>query len=232
METLDGKTALITGAKGGLGTYVTKTFLAASANVVGVSRSIRQTDFPHPRFSAVAAELSSLDAAQAIARSVTGRFPRIDILVHLVGGFAGGTPVAGTDDATFERMLDLNLRSAFHILRAVIPVMRALGSGRIVAIGSRAAVEPQPSIAAYSASKSALVSLMRSVAIENKDTAITANVILPGTMDTPANRAADPTADFAKWIDPQQVANLALWLASDAATQITGAVIPVYGKEL
>ena len=232
METLDGKTALITGAKGGLGTYVTKTFLAASANVVGVSRSIRQTDFPHPRFSAVAAELSSLDAAQAIARSVTGRFPRIDILVHLVGGFAGGTPVAGTDDATFERMLDLNLRSAFHILRAVIPVMRASGSGRIVAIGSRAAVEPQPSIAAYSASKSALVSLMRSVAIENKDTAITANVILPGTMDTPANRAADPTADFAKWIDPQQVANLALWLASDAAIQVTGAVIPVYGKEL
>jgi len=232
METLDGKTALITGAKGGLGTYVTKTFLAASANVVGVSRSIRQTDFPHPRFSAVAAELSSLDAAQAIARSVTSRFPRIDILVHLVGGFAGGTPVAGTDDATFERMLDLNLRSAFHILRAVIPVMRASGFGRIVAIGSRAAVEPQPSIAAYSASKSALVSLMRSVAMENKDTAITANVILPGTMDTPANRAADPTADFAKWIDPQQVANLALWLASDAATQITGAVIPVYGKEL
>jgi NAD(P)-dependent dehydrogenase (short-subunit alcohol dehydrogenase family) len=232
METLDGKTALITGAKGGLGTYVTKTFLAASANVVGVSRSIRQTDFPHPRFSAVAAELSSLDAAQAIARAVTGRFPRIDILVHLVGGFAGGTPVAGTDDATFERMLDLNLRSAFHILRAVLPVMRASGFGRIVAIGSRAAVEPQPSIAAYSASKSALVSLMRSVAMENKDTAITANVILPGTMDTPANRAADPTADFGKWIDPQQVANLALWLASDAATQITGAVIPVYGKEL
>jgi NAD(P)-dependent dehydrogenase (short-subunit alcohol dehydrogenase family) len=232
METLDGKTALISGAKGGLGTYVTRTFLSAGANVAGVSRSIQQTDFPHPRFSAVPAELSSLNAAQVIVKAVTGRFARIDILVHLVGGFAGGAPVAGTDDATFERMLDLNLRSAFHILRAVVPVMRASGSGRIVAIGSRAAVEPQPFIAAYSASKSALVSLMRSVAMENKDTAITANVILPGTMDTPANRAADPAADFAKWIDPQQVANLVLWLASDAATQVTGAVIPVYGKEL
>jgi NAD(P)-dependent dehydrogenase (short-subunit alcohol dehydrogenase family) len=129
-------------------------------------------------------------------------------------------------------MLDLNLRSAFHILRAVIPVMRASGSGRIVAIGSRAAVEPQPLIAAYSASKSALVTLMRSVAMENKDSGITANVILPGTMDTPANRAADPAADVTKWIDPQQVANLALWLVSDAASQVTGSMIPVYGKEL
>jgi|SRR5579864_1029246 len=232
METLDGKTALITGAKGGLGTYVTETFLAAGANVAGVSRSIQQTDFPHPRFFAVPAELSSLNAAQTVVKELTGRFPRIDILVHLVGGFAGGTSVAGTDDATFERMLDLNLRSAFHIFRAVIPVMRESGSGRIVAIGSRAAVEPQPSIGAYSASKSALVSLVRSVALENKDTGITANVILPGTMDTPANRAADPAADFAKWIDPQQVANLVLWLASEEATQVTGAVIPVYGKEL
>lgn len=232
MERLDDKTALITGAKGGLGTHVTQTFLAAGANVVGVSRSIQQTDFPDPRFSAVPGELSSREAAQAIANAVMGRFRRIDILVHLVGGFAGGTPVAGTDDATFERMLDSNLWSAFHILRAVIPVMRASGSGRIVAIGSRAAVEPQPLIAAYSASKSALVTLMRSVAMENKDSGITANVILPGTMDTPANRAADPAADVTKWIDPQQVANLALWLVSDAASQVTGSMIPVYGKEL
>ena len=232
MEQLEAKTALITGAKGGLGTHVTKTFLLAGANVVGVSRSIRQTDFPHPRFSAMPGELSSREAAQALASAVTSRFPRIDILVHLVGAFAGGAPVAGTDDATFERMLDLNLRSAFHILRAVIPVMRASGSGRIVAIGSRAAVEPQPLIAAYSASKAALVSLMRSVAIENKDHGVTANVILPGTMDTPANRAADPAADFTKWIDPQEVANLALWLVSDGASQVTSAVIPVYGKDL
>ena len=232
MERLDDKTALITGAKGGLGTHVTQTFLAAGANVVGVSRSIQQTDFPDPRFSAVPGELSSREAAQAIANAVMGRFRRIDILVHLVGGFAGGVPVAETEDATFERMLDLNLRSAFHILRAVIPVMRASGSGRIVAIGSRAAVEPQPLIAAYSASKSALVTLMRSVAMENKDSGITANVILPGTMDTPANRAADPAADVTKWIDPQQVANLALWLVSDAASQVTGSMIPVYGKEL
>jgi len=232
MERLDGQVALITGAKGGLGTYVTRTFLTAGASVAGVSRSIQQSDFPEPHFAAIPAELSSRDAARAVADAVVRRFRRIDILVHLVGGFAGGQPVADTDDATLKRMLDLNLWSAFHILRAVIPGMRAAGSGRIVAIGSRAAAEPQPSIAAYGASKAALVSLLKSVALENKDRGITANVILPATMDTPANRAADPHADFSKWVDPQQVANLALWLASDAAAQVTGAVIPVYGKDL
>jgi NAD(P)-dependent dehydrogenase (short-subunit alcohol dehydrogenase family) len=230
MERLDNKTALITGAKGGLGTHVTKTFLAAGANVAGVSRSIQQTDFPDARFAAVAGGLSSLAAAQQNVWAVAQRFGRIDILVHLVGGFAGGAPVTETEHATLERMLDLNLRTAFYILRAVIPMMRASGYGRIVAIGSRAAVEPQPLIAAYSASKAALVSLMRTVALENKDRGITANVILPGTIDTPANRAADPHADLTKWVEPQQVANLALWLASDAASQVTGAVIPVYGQ--
>ncbi len=232
MERLDGKNAIVTGAKGGLGTVVTKTFLAAGAKVIGVSRSIQQADFSDPRFVAIPAELSSGDAARALADEIKNRFQRIDILVHLVGGFAGGAAVASTDDATLERMLDLNFRSAFYIMRAVLPTMRTAGSGRIVAIGSRAAVEPQPFIAAYSASKAALVSLIQSTAMENKDRGITANIILPATMDTAVNRAADPKADFSKWVDPQQVANLALWLASDAASQVSGAAIPVYGKDV
>lgn len=232
MERLDSKTALITGAKGGLGRFVTQTFLSAGAEVVGVSRSIEQADFADARFTAVAVELSSGDAARGVAEAAVRRSKRIDILVHLVGGFAGGAPVADTDDTTFEHMLDVNLRSAFYMIRAVLPAMRAAGTGRIVAIGSRAAVEPQPLIAAYSASKAALVSLVQSVAMENKDRGITANIILPGTMDTPGNRAADPKADYSKWVDPQQVANLALWLASDAAWQVSGAVIPVYGRDV
>jgi NAD(P)-dependent dehydrogenase (short-subunit alcohol dehydrogenase family) len=232
MESLEKKTALITGAKGGLGTFMTQTFLAAGASVAGVSRSIQQSDFAHSRFIAVPGELSSGEAARQAAEVVAKRFQRIDVLVHLIGAFAGGAPVSDTDDATLERMLDLNFRSAFYVMRAVLPIMRAGGWGRIIAIGSRAAIEPQPNIAAYSASKAALVSLVQSAAKENKDRAITANVILAEMMDTPANRAAAPGGDFSKWIDPQQVANLAVWLASDSAAQITGAAIPVYGREL
>jgi NAD(P)-dependent dehydrogenase (short-subunit alcohol dehydrogenase family) len=129
-------------------------------------------------------------------------------------------------------MLDLNLNSAFYVLRAVIPLMRRAGTGRIVAIGSRAAEDPGPGVGAYSASKAALVSLLRTVAAENKDLAITANVILPGTMDTPANRQAMPGADTSKWVQPASVASLIVWLANDAGKDVNGAVIPVYGRGL
>jgi NAD(P)-dependent dehydrogenase (short-subunit alcohol dehydrogenase family) len=110
--------------------------------------------------------------------------------------------------------------------------MRRAGSGRIIAIGSRAAEDPGPSVGAYSASKAALVSLIRTVALENKDLGITANVLLPGTMDTPANRKAMPGADTSKWVEPASVAALLAWLASDTGKDVNGAVIPVYGSGL
>jgi len=228
---LNDRVVLITGAKGGLGTFVTNSFLESGARVFGVSRSIADSDFPHPNFSAIPAELTGGDRARQVAEAVTGKAGRIDALVHLVGAFTGGQSVADTDDATLDRMLDLNLRSAFHVIRAVVPIMRAQGSGRIVAIGSKAAVEPAPSAGVYAASKAALVSLIRTVARENAELHISANVVLPGTMDTPANRAAMPGADYAKWVDPGQVAKLLVHLVSDAASQINGAVIPIYGGE-
>ena len=110
-------------------------------------------------------------------------------------------------------MFDVNLNSTFYLLRAAIPVMRKTGNGRIVAIGSRAALEPGAGVGAYSASKAAMVSLIRTVAQENKDAGITANVILPGTMDTPANRKFMPNSDFSKWVRPAAVASLIAWLA-------------------
>ena len=159
---------------------------------------------------------------------VVARFGSLDVLAHTVGGFAGGQSVTDTDDATFQRMLELNLNSVFHILRATIPALRK-SSGRIIAIGSRAAVEPGPGVGAYSASKAAMLSLIKTVAVENREAGVTANVILPGTMDTPANRMAMPSADFARWVQPANVASLIVWLASDAGKEITGAAIPVYG---
>lgn len=232
MHTLEHKIVLITGAKGGLGTSVTQAFLEAGATVIGVSRSIESSDFPHPGFVAIPSELSSSQAARNLADTVIAGHRRIDVLVHLVGGYAGGKSVPETDDAVLERMLDMNVKSAFYIAGAVVPHMRSAGSGRILAIGSRAALEPAALAAAYSASKAALVSLIRTLAVENKDRCISANVILPGTMDTPANRAADPNADFSKWVQPSQVAAMLLHLASDAAAQVSGAVIPVYGRDL
>ena len=226
------KTALVTGANGGLGTHVTKALLDAGFTVVGLSPRIRQSDFDHPNFIALPAALDSVDVAKKAVASVIARTGKIDVLAHLVGGFTGGQTVAETDDATWKRMFDANLNSAFHILRAVIPEMRKAASGRIIAIGSRAAEDPGPKVGAYSASKAALVSLMKTVALENKDVGITANVILPGTIDTPANRKDMAGADVSTWVQPASVASLIVWLAGDAGKDVTGAAIPVYGRGL
>ncbi len=226
------KIALVTGANGGLGTHVTKALLDAGFTVVGLAPRIQQSDFDNPNFIALPAALDSLDTAKKAVDSVIARSGKIDVLAHLVGGFAGGQTVAETDDATWQRMFDANLNSAFHILRAVIPEMRKAGGGRIIAIGSRAAEDPGPKVGAYSASKAALVSLMKTVALENKDAGITANVILPGTMDTAANRREMPGADTTQWVQPASVASLIVWLAGDGGKDVTGAAIPVYGRGL
>lgn len=226
------KIALVTGADGGLGTHVTTALLDAGFMVVGLAPKIQTSTFDHPHFTALPATLDNLSAAKSAVDTTIAHFGKIDVLAHLVGGFAGGQTVANTDDATFQRMLDMNLNSAFHILRAVLPPMRKAGSGRIIAIGSRAAENPGATVGAYSASKAALVSLIRTVAIENKDAGITANVILPGTMDTPANRKAMPGADTSEWVQPTSVASLIVWLAGDSGKEVTGTAIPVYGRGL
>lgn len=232
MTKLINEVALITGASGGLGNFVTETFLAAGATVVGVARSIQPSAFADPRFIAMPADLSRGEATKEMVDVAIQRFEKIDLLVHVMGGFAGGDLIDDTDDATWDKMMNLNLRSAFNICRAVLPHMRKVKRGRVIAIGARSAVEAKAYLSAYCASKAALVSLIRTVALEGKDDGITANVILPGTMDTPANRADSPSADSSKWVPPAKVASLALWLASEEASQVSGALIPVYGAGL
>jgi NAD(P)-dependent dehydrogenase (short-subunit alcohol dehydrogenase family) len=229
---LTDKIALVTGANGGLGTFVTRAILDCGATVVGLSPNIQQSAFDHPSFVAWPAEISSGDDAKKAIDGMIAKFGKVDVLAHLVGGFAGGKTIAETDDATFQRMFDMNLNSAFYLLRSVVPHMRQAGSGRIIAIGSRAAEDPGPGVGAYSASKAALVSLIRTVAAENKNAGLTANVLLPGTMDTPANRRDMPAADFAAWVQPSSVASLITWLAGDSGKDVNGAVIPVYGSQL
>jgi NAD(P)-dependent dehydrogenase (short-subunit alcohol dehydrogenase family) len=232
MTDLKDKVAIVTGANGGLGNAVTQALLDAGANVAGVSFKIEQSEFKNPAFTAISADLLDGNAAKKVVEQALSRFGRVDVLAHLVGAFAGGKPIAETDDKTFQFMFDVNVKAAFNMFRAVIPAMRQARSGRIIAIGSRAAEDPGPTVGAYSASKAAVVSLVRTIARENKDAGITANSILPGTIDTAANRAAMPKADTAQWVQPSSIASLILWLASEAGKDVTGAAIPVYGAGL
>ncbi len=227
MSRLDNKVILVTGAKGGLGSSVTQALLDAGATVVGVSRSIRQSDFAHPAFHAHAAELSTRESAAAAVDAITAQHARLDAVAHLVGGFDMGPNVEETSDDAFAKMFALNFYSALYLFQAALPVMRRQGSGRILAIGSKAALEPGARTSAYNASKAALLSLVRTIAKETNTVGITANIVLPGTMDTAANRAAMPGADFNQWVQPSQVAALLVHLASDEASQITGAAIPI-----
>jgi len=221
---LNNKVVLITGATGGLGAAVTKAFLNAGALVAGSSRSIKDADFPHPNFTAFPAE-------PALIEKVAAKYGHIDTFVHLVGAFDGGKSTEDTTEEALEKMLDINLKGFFRIAREILPLMKQRNSGTILAIGSRAAVEPSANVSAYALSKAALVSLIKTIAAENKNTGISANIVLPATMDTAPNRAAMPTADFSKWVQPEQVAAMLVHLASPAAAQVTGAVIPIYGGE-
>jgi 3-oxoacyl-[acyl-carrier protein] reductase len=227
---MEGKVVLITGAKGGLGSSVTRRFLDAGATVIGTSRSISHNDFSHVNFTALPVDFTKSAAVTAAVESIVGRFGKLDVLVHVLGGFAGGQTVSDTDDATWEQMRDLNLTSAFYVLRATIPHLRKTGSGRIVTIGSLTAVEPHANLGAYVTFKAALTNLVRTVAVENQDAGLTANVVLPGTMDTPANRKSMPGSDFSKWVRPADVADLVVWLADERAAHITGTAIPIDGS--
>jgi NAD(P)-dependent dehydrogenase (short-subunit alcohol dehydrogenase family) len=214
---------LITGASGGLGPAIVEEFLSHGHTVIGVARSWPHTD---PRIVTVSADLTqSGECARAVSEA-----GEIDALVHVMGGYAGGSPVSTTDETTWDRMMDLNLRSAFLIFRAVLPGMLERNRGTIVAVGSRVAVEPVPTLAAYGVSKAGLVHLIRTLALELKQTGLTANVVMPSTIDTEANRRAMPNAVHSKWVRPESIARVVSWLASDAARDVSGAVVPVYGQ--
>ena len=226
------RVVFITGAKGGLGSFITRGFLETGATVIGASRSISQQDFPGHNFTALAVDFTKAAAVSDAIQSVITRFGRLDVLVHLLGGFAGGQAVAETDDDAWERMRDLDLTSGFYVLRAAIPHLRKSGKERIVAVGSLTAVEAHPQLGAYVTFKVALAMLVRTVALENKDGGLTANVVLPGTMDTPANRKAMPNADFSKWIQPSDVVNFVFSLTAERASHLTGAAIPIGGPDV
>lgn len=207
MPATDARVVMITGASGTLGRAVTEAFWKSGALIITVDR--RGEGEPRERILRVAADLTTPEGAAKAAAAAQ----RIDVVLHLAGGYAGGMATAETDPATFDHLWNLNLRSAFLLLHAVLPKMAERGHGRIVAVGSQAAGRGVAGLSAYNASKSALRALIETVANEYRERGITANIVLPVTIDTPAKA--------------QEIAELMLYLTSDAAAHVSGAAIPI-----
>jgi NAD(P)-dependent dehydrogenase (short-subunit alcohol dehydrogenase family) len=223
----DGHTALITGASGGLGQAVVAAFRDAGARVIGLARSAPADDADWIRADLTDAAGARNAVSEAWERAAGGR---VDSVVHILGGFAGGKTVAETDDAAWHGMLNLNLNAAFYVLREAAGRMAVQGRGRILAVGSRTGVAPAAGLAAYSVSKAALNALVQTLALELKDTGVTANVVLPGVIDTGANRSWGSAEEAARWVKPESIAEVLVWLASAASRDVNGALIPVYGR--
>jgi len=229
-----GKIALITGATGALGRVVARQFYDAGATLALTSTDEQKL---HQLFADLAlnpdhlliggVNLSDPVQAEAAVQQMVQRFGRIDILVNTVGGYKGGVPVHQTSVEDWDSMLTLNARVAFIISRAVIPVMLQAGGGKIVHVAGRAALAGSAGVAAYAAAKSAVVRLTESLAAELKEHHINVNCVLPGTIDTPANRAAMPDADFSRWVRPEAIGEVIMFLCSPAARALHGVAVPV-----
>jgi NAD(P)-dependent dehydrogenase (short-subunit alcohol dehydrogenase family) len=224
MMRLDGKIILLTGSRGGLGSVVTPILSGAGAKLIIVDRVLSQDIID--RRDGFRADVTNESEVTRVVVDTVRQAGRIDGLINLVGAFVPGSAV-DTDVAKWQTMLSLNVTSAFLLSRAVIPHMTARRSGRLIHIAARAALEPFPGAAAYLVAKAALVSLIRVLALELEGAGVTVNGILPGTIDTPANRESMPQADRSTWVKPESIAQVLVWLMSDDTAAINGALIPV-----
>jgi NAD(P)-dependent dehydrogenase (short-subunit alcohol dehydrogenase family) len=231
-----GRVALVTGAAGNLGNAVARGLQAAGARMVLVDRDTRrlQEKFPTLRGSSghlleEGIDLMAQGALDGVVARAVELFGRVDVLVNTVGGFRAGQPLHETPMEAWDLMLDLNLRTSLVAARAVLPTMLAQRHGKIVTIAARAGLAGAANMAAYAAAKGAVVRMTESLAAEVKHAGINVNCVLPGTLDTPQNREGSPGADFSKWVATDAVADVILFLASDAARAVHGAVVPIYG---
>ena len=233
----EGKIALVAGGTGGLGQAVSLAFLKEGATLVVTYRKEQEfsdlkglagTDVS--RLEGHNIDVTDEAAVQQLVEGIIAKHGRLGVLVNTVGGYAGGVKLWEMDTRVFEQMLALNLRSGFILSRAVVKAMLKQGTGAIVNVASRAALDHAAGAAAYAASKAAAVAMMDSLAADLKNTGVRANSILPSIIDTEANRKAMPGADFANWPKPEEIARVILFLCSSDAKVIHGAAIPVYGN--
>jgi NAD(P)-dependent dehydrogenase (short-subunit alcohol dehydrogenase family) len=175
-------------------------------------------------------DVTSAASVAAWIEAVKQKWSRADVLVNIAGGYKPGKPVHEMDEADWDFMLNLNARSAFLTCRAVIPLMLAQGSGKIINIGAKAGLAAGRKSTAYAASKAAVLRLTEALSAEVRDKGINVNAVIPSTIDTPGNRAAQPDADTSKWVKPEDLAAVIVFLASEAANAIHGTLMPVYGR--
>ena len=235
--TVKNKVAVVAGGTGGLGRAVSLALLEQGSKVFVTYRRAQE-------FQALAkmagenasrlvgrnVDVTDETAVQQFVQDIVAEHGRIDFLVNAVGAYVGGVKLWELDTKVFDQMLALNLRSGFMLSRAVVPVMLKQGSGAIINVAAKAALDHSGGAAAYAASKAAAVAMMDSLAADVKGSGVRVNSILPSIIDTEVNRKAIPGADFSKWPKPEEIARVILFLCSDDARVVHGAAIPVYGE--
>lgn len=226
-------TAIVTGGTGGLGTAVVEAFLDEGRRVVVPWLDERERDRLEPRegLELVQADLFDPGAVDAVvARAAAAPDAPLRTVVNLVGGFSEGGRVHETPVEEFERQFRLNLRPTYLVTAAALPYLLDAGDGAIVCVGTRAALRPFPGAAGYIASKRAVLAFVEALAVEYRNDGVRANAVLPSVIDTPGNRAANPNADFEKWVKPEEIARVIAFLCSEDSAVASGAAIPVYGR--
>ncbi|RJP42001.1 MAG: SDR family NAD(P)-dependent oxidoreductase [Phycisphaerales bacterium] len=235
MFTVDGQVVMLTGAVGRLGSATARLLQQHGARTVLIDRQQARLNSVYADLAdapdhllAGGVDLATGNGLAAAVSQALERFGRIDALVNTVGAYRGGKPACEEDDETWQLMFDVNVKTALNACRAVAPVMLGQRRGRIVNVASRAALAGAGGLAAYCASKSAVVRLTESLSADLKHAGVNVNCVLPGTLDTPENRKAMPDADSATWVTLDAVACVIAFLTSDGASAIHGAAIPVY----
>jgi len=236
MDEITGKLVVVTGAAGNLGKAVVKAFLNSGATVFGIDhREGRMEEFAqtakydnkfHPMEKV---DITNMESVLTLAKEINKSFGEIDVLVNTVGAFTMDAGVHDLDRKTFQRMMGLNVYSFLNVTKAFVPQMIKKGYGKVISISARAALKGSTKMGAYAASKAALLRLTESLAAELKSENVQVNSVLPGTIDTPENRQDMPDADYSKWVSPEKLADVILFLASPDSDAISGAAIPVYG---
>ncbi|HEY0535969.1 MAG TPA: SDR family NAD(P)-dependent oxidoreductase [Actinoplanes sp.] len=226
----NGRTALVTGGAGGLGAATVSAFLADGWRVVAPVRPGSAERIPEGAFAVEGDLGAAADVNAAVGVAAGQSDAPLRAVVNVAGGYAGGALVGDTPVEDFEAMLTRNLRPTYLVTSATLPHLVAAGGGSIVCVSSRAAVSPFAGAAGYVTAKAAVLAFAGAVAVDYRKQGVRCNTVLPSVIDTPANRRDQPDADHSRWVSPDEIAQVILFLASDASGPTSGAQVPVYGR--